>query len=159
VPVRLPPKMIKKIARVAAALNCDRSKAVRWMLECSLDSGQVFGLLRSRRGRGLSDEIARAVLAEQKAGWAAKHASSAAPAAKPRAEIRALRAAEEAEGRLSMLTDRMALKQALKPSGPATDRVEVRPLASRRRLTRAAIDAAVARAEERSKKANQSQRR
>jgi hypothetical protein len=71
VPVRLPPKMIKTIAAVAAALNFDRSKAVRWMLECSLDSGQVIGLLRSRRGRCLSDEIASAVMAEQKAGWAA----------------------------------------------------------------------------------------
>jgi hypothetical protein len=146
--------MIKTIARVAAALNCDRSKAVRWMIECSLDSGQVIGLLRSRRGRGLSDEIAGAVLAEQKARWAAEHASSAAPVAKPYAEIRALRAAEEAEGRLSMLGDRIALKQALKPSDPATDRVEVRSLASRRALTRAEIDAAVARAEGRSKKAN-----
>jgi len=57
------------------------------MIECSLDSGQVIGLLRSRRGRGLSDEIAGAVLAEQKARWAAEHASSAAPAAKWRSTL------------------------------------------------------------------------
>jgi hypothetical protein len=108
--------MIKMIAAVGAALNFDRSKAVRWMLERSLESGQVIALLWSRSGRRLSDEIAGAVMAEQKAGWAAEHASSAAPVAKPHAEIKALRAAEEAEGRLSVLTDRAALKQALKPS-------------------------------------------
>jgi hypothetical protein len=146
--------MIKTIAAVAAALNFNRSKAVRWMLECSLDSGQMIGLLRSRRGRSLADEIATAVMAEQKAGRAAEHASSAAPAARPQAEIMALRAAEEAEGRRSMLFDRVALKQAMKPSDPATDRVEVGSLASRGPLTRAEINAAVARAEERSKKAN-----
>jgi len=56
-----------------------------------------------------------------------------------------------------MLADRIALRQALKPSDPASDRVDVGSLASRRPLTRADIDAAVARAEERSKKANQSQ--
>ena len=157
VPVRLPPKMIKTIARVAAVLDCDRSKAIRWMIECSLDSGQVIGLLRSRRGRSLSEEIAGAMLAEQRAHWAAEHASSATPAAKPHAEIRALRAAEKAEGHLSLVADRIAVKRALKSSHPATDRVEVRSVASRRPLTRADIDAAVARAEERSKKANQSQ--
>ncbi len=127
------------------------------MLECSLNSGPVIGLLRSIKSRSVSDEIAGVVIAEQKAGWAVEHASSAAPTAKPHAEIRALRAAEEAEGRRSKLIDRMALKQALKPSDQATDRVEVGSLASRQPLTRAEIDAAVARAEKRSKKANQSQ--
>jgi hypothetical protein len=96
-------------------------------------------------------------MAEQKAVWAAGHASSTASAAKTRAEITALRAAEEAEEHRSRLTDRVALKQALKPSDPATDRVQVGSLAPRPPLTRAEINAAVARAEGRSKQANQGQ--
>jgi hypothetical protein len=157
IPVRLPPKIIKAVAKVSAALNLDRSKAVRWMLERSLCSGLVIGLLRSGRSRGLSGEIARAIMAEQKAAWAAENASSAAPAAKPQAEVTALRASEEASTSYNALSDRVALKRALKRDDLATDRVKVNRSGSRRLLTIAEINAAVARAEQRSKKANHSQ--
>jgi hypothetical protein len=58
---------VKPSATVVAALNCDRSKAVRWMLECSLESVRLIGLLWSRSGRGVSDEIAGASLVRRAA--------------------------------------------------------------------------------------------
>jgi metal-responsive CopG/Arc/MetJ family transcriptional regulator len=50
--VRLPRKMLKKIAKVADALSADRSTAIRSILEAGLDSGRVIGLLQSGKGRG-----------------------------------------------------------------------------------------------------------
>jgi hypothetical protein len=41
--VCLPPKMLKKIARVADVLGADRSTAIRSILEYGLDSGMVIG--------------------------------------------------------------------------------------------------------------------
>jgi hypothetical protein len=50
--VRLPRKMLKKIAKVADALSADQSTAIRSILEQGLESGMVIGLLRSGKGRG-----------------------------------------------------------------------------------------------------------
>src|SRR5262249_44145677 len=56
--VRLPRKMLKKIAKVADALSADRSTAIRSILEAGLDSGMMIGLLRSGKSRGWTGEIA-----------------------------------------------------------------------------------------------------
>jgi hypothetical protein len=60
--VRLPPKMLKEVARVADALGSDRSTAIRSILEYGLDSGGVIGLLLSGKGRGRTGEIAMAMM-------------------------------------------------------------------------------------------------
>ena len=62
-------------------------------------------------------------MAAHKARLAAAHASSA----KPEAEVRALRAAEEAQENLTRLADQLALKQAHKPEQSGIDRSEIRP--------------------------------
>lgn len=126
-PVRLPLRMIKKIARLADALCADRSKAIRWTLKQGLESGVAIGLLRSGKGRGLAGKIAAGMMGAQKARLAAAHASSAAPANKPEAEVRALRTAEEAQVYLTRLADQLALKQAHKPQESGIDPSEIRP--------------------------------
>src|SRR5215469_465936 len=125
--VRLPRKMLKKIARVADALSADRSTAIRSILEAGLDSGRVIGLLRSGKGRGRAGEIAMAMMAQFKASKAAEYATRAAPAKRPQAEIKALRAAEDAVDRLSSIGDRLALKQAHKPSKSEPPWIEPKP--------------------------------
>jgi hypothetical protein len=125
--VRLPRKMLKKIARVADALNADQSTAIRSILESGLDSGRVIGLLRSGKGRGRTGEIAMAIMAQFKASKGGEHATRAAPAKRPQAEIKALRAAEDAVDRLSRIGDRLALKQAHKPSKSEATWIEPKP--------------------------------
>jgi hypothetical protein len=66
-------------------------------------------------------------MAQFKASKAAEHATRAAPAKKPQAEIKALRAAEEADDRLSRIGDRLALKQAHKPSKSEATWIEPKP--------------------------------
>ena len=56
--VRLPLKMLKEVTQLAEALNCDRSKVIRFVLEQGLEFGLVILLLRSVRGRRLTDQIA-----------------------------------------------------------------------------------------------------
>jgi hypothetical protein len=124
---RLPRKMLKKIAKVADALSADRSTAIRSILEAGLDSGRVIGLLRSGKGRGWTGEIAMGIMAQFKASKAAEHATRAAPAKRPQAEIKALRAAEDAVDRLSRIGDRLALKQAHKPSKSEATWIEPKP--------------------------------
>jgi len=51
--VRLPMKIIKKIERVAEALRCDRSSAIRWMINDALERGRTSTLLRSGKGQPL----------------------------------------------------------------------------------------------------------
>src|SRR5262245_25797884 len=57
VPVRLPPKMLKKIDKLADELAADRSKAVRWLLEQSLEIPRVSWIIRPRKGRGLQQRF------------------------------------------------------------------------------------------------------
>jgi hypothetical protein len=125
--VRVPRKMLKKIAKVADALSADRSTAIRSILEAGLDSGRVIGLLQSGKGRGWTGEIAMGIMAQFKASKAAEHATRAAPAKRPQAEIKALRAAEDAVDRLSRIGDRLALKQAHKPSKSEATWIEPKP--------------------------------
>jgi hypothetical protein len=125
--VRLPRKMLKKIARVTDALSADRSTAIRSILEAGLDSGWAIGLLRSGKGCGRTGEIAVAIMAQFKASQAAEHATRAAPAKRPQAEIKALRAAEDAAEWLSRIGDRLALKQAHRPSKSEATWIEPKP--------------------------------
>ena len=49
--------------KIAAALSCDRSGAIRWLLDLAM-SGLPRALLRSGKGRGLTDAIVLATVAE-----------------------------------------------------------------------------------------------
>jgi hypothetical protein len=51
--VRLPPKMLKKIARVAEALSADQSTAIRLILEDGLEFGRTNLLLRSGKAEAV----------------------------------------------------------------------------------------------------------
>src|SRR5262249_39061754 len=57
----------------------------------------------------------------------AEHATRAAPAKRPQAEIKALRAAEDAVDRLSRIGDILALKQAHKPPKSEATWIEPKP--------------------------------
>jgi hypothetical protein len=158
VPVRLPLKMLKKIARLTDALGGDRSTTVRQVLEWGLDSGWAHLLLRRGKGRGLAGEIAAAHVAEYRASKTAEHAARATPANKIQAETKAQRAGEDALERVNILGQRVALKQAQKPrKARPTPEQQVQPVspapprppASRRRggaLSKAEVQAAVERA-------------
>ena len=65
--VRLPAPMIKKIGKIAEVLSTNRSGAIRWLLEESLDSGFVSALLRQGLGRGKTGRIVHAHTAKIKA--------------------------------------------------------------------------------------------
>jgi hypothetical protein len=87
VPVRLPLKMIKQIAKLSEATGWDRSRAIRWLLDKSLASGLAISLLRPRRRRGITGEIVAVRLADY---WADQMAE-------PTAEVKA--AIDRAVGR------------------------------------------------------------
>jgi hypothetical protein len=113
--VRLPVKIIKKIERVAEALSCDRSSAIRWMINDALEHGRTSTLLWSGKGSRFADQIARSVVLGFKAKAANAAVSRAVPAGRVEAETRALRSAEAAEESLTRLGDRIALGGAAKP--------------------------------------------
>ena len=113
--VRLPMKIIKKIERVAEALSCDRSSAIRWMINDALEQGRTRTLLWSGKGSRFADQIARSVVLGFKAKAANAAVSRAAPADRVEAEIKALRSAEAAEESLTRLGDRIVLGEAAKP--------------------------------------------
>jgi hypothetical protein len=52
--------MVNKIGKLAEALSMNRSGAVRWLLEKSLDSGYVSALLQQGLGRGKIGRIVQA---------------------------------------------------------------------------------------------------
>src|SRR5262249_401070 len=111
--VRLPVATIKKLGKMAEALGCDRSTAIRWLLDEACSRGRAAILLRSARRqseksrRRLADEIADATIAGFRAKIVAKHAAAHAgpPADKVKAEINALRVLQAAAARLSALGD------------------------------------------------------
>jgi hypothetical protein len=55
--VRLPASGIKKIGKIAEAFSTNRSGAIRWLLERTLDSGLATILLRQGRWRGMTGRI------------------------------------------------------------------------------------------------------
>jgi hypothetical protein len=79
---------------------------------------------RPGKGRSRTGEKAAAVTAQFKAR---KAAESAMRADKPRGEIKALRAAEDAAERVSRIGDRLALKQTHKPTKSEATWIEPKP--------------------------------
>jgi len=98
------------VDKIAAALSCDRSSAIRWLLDLAM-MGLPRALLRSGKGRNLTDAIALATVDDIKAKAAADAVGRARPADKPQAEIKALRAEEQAAERQSSITERLALRR------------------------------------------------
>ena len=101
--VRLPARMVKRIGKIADVLSTNRSGAIRWLIEESLDSGFVSALLRQGLGRGKTGRIVHAHTAKIK--------SEAAQAAADRdpdnaeAQAKASRAKREAIDRERAVTD------------------------------------------------------
>jgi len=112
--VRLPAARLKQVDKIAAARCCDRSGAIRWLLDVVMDSGVPSVWLRSGKGRNLTDAIVLATGSEAKAKAADDAVERARPADKPRAEIKALRAEEEAAERQANIADRLARRQILR---------------------------------------------
>jgi hypothetical protein len=108
--VRLPPAQLRRVDKIAAALSWDRSRVLRWVFGLGMD-GLPSTLLRSGKGRNLIDAIALARVDDVKAKAAADAVKRARPADKPRAEIKALRAEEQAEERRASIADRLALRR------------------------------------------------
>ena len=108
--VRLPAARLKQVDKIAAALSCDRSGAIRWLLDLAT-MGLPRALLRSGKGRNLTDAIALATVDDIKAKAAADAVERARPADKPQAEIKALRAEEQAAERQASIADRLALRR------------------------------------------------
>jgi hypothetical protein len=104
-----------KIERVAEALSCDRSSAIRWMINDALEQGRTSILLWSGKGSRFADQIARSVVLGFKAKAANAAVSRAVPADRVEAENKALRSVEAAEESLTRLGDRIALGEAAKP--------------------------------------------
>ena len=107
--VRLPAARLKQVDKIAAALSCDRSGAIRWLLDLAM-MGLPRALLRSGKGRNLTDAIALATVDDIKEA-AADAVERARPADKPQAEIKALRAEEQAAERQASIADRLALRR------------------------------------------------
>jgi hypothetical protein len=108
--VRLPAARLKQVDKIAAALNCDRSSAIRWLIDLAM-MGLPRALLRSGKGRNLTDATALAMVSEIKAKAAADAVERARPADEPHAEIKALHAEEQADERQSIIADRLALRR------------------------------------------------
>ena len=108
--VRLPATQLKQVDKIAVALSCDRSGAIRWLLDLAM-MGLPRALLRSGKGRSLTDAIALATVADIKAKAAADAVERARRVDKPQAEIKALRAEEQAAERQAIIADRLALRR------------------------------------------------
>jgi len=115
--VRVPERLVKQIGKLMAALGCDRSAAIRWLLEAGLDSGMALTLLRASKGKRQSDQICQVIAAGLKHRIAVSAAKRAGPRTSLDATLRAHRAAVEAAELRSSLADRIALRQVPKSSG------------------------------------------
>jgi len=108
--VRLPAARLKQVDQIAAALSYDRSSAIRWLIDLAM-TGLPSLLLRSGKGRNRTDATALAMASDIKAKAAADAAERAHPADKAQAEIKALRAEEQAAERQSIIADTLALRR------------------------------------------------
>jgi hypothetical protein len=144
--VRIPAKDIRKIDQIADALSVDRSTAVRRLLLKGLDSNSW--LLRTGRGKGSTGEIVATVAAIERAKGADIAVARAKPQDKPAAEIKALRAAEEADQKPAALVQRRALQRATgMPAPRPTSTPPVHRPGQARRLSADEVKAAADRAE------------
>jgi hypothetical protein len=116
--VRVPARLLKQIGKLAVALSCDRSAAIRWLVEAGLNSGAALLLLRTgnRKARRQADQIVQVAAAEYKHQIAAKAAERTGSLS---AALHAHRTGKQAAELRSSLEDRVALKGAAKPRLPA----------------------------------------
>lgn len=126
--VRLPARMVKKIGKIAEALSTNRSGAVRRLLEESLNSGFVIGLLRQGHGRGVIGRVTHAHTAKIKSE-AAQAAADRAPD-DAEAQAKASRAKREAIDRERAVADPQYARFSRLPSAKG-------PLKASRKLSRA----------------------
>ena len=126
--VRLPASMIKKIGKIADALSTNRSGAIRWLIEESLDSGFVSALLRQGLGRGKTGRIVHAHTAKIKAE-AAQAAADRDPD-NAEAQAKASRAKREAIDRERAVADPQYARFSRRPSAKS-------PLTQSRKLSQA----------------------
>jgi len=118
--LRVSAAMLRKIDKFADVLSVNRTDTLRFLLKVGIDAKDYF--LRSGRGSGMVDRAVRAAVADMKAKaaeLAAKRVGAAkrAPNAdKVAAEIKALRAREQADALLNAERDRIALAKALRQS-------------------------------------------
>src|SRR5262245_40270426 len=124
--VRVPTRLLNQISRLAVALSCDRSAAIRWLLEAGLNSGAALLLLRTGKGkaRRQTDQIVQVAAAEYKHQIAAKVAEHTGSLS---AALHAHRTAEQAAELRSSLEDRIALKEAAKARLPAGSPADASP--------------------------------
>jgi hypothetical protein len=109
--VRLPAARLKQVDKIAAALSCDRSSTIRLLLDLAM-IGAPRVWLRSGKGRSLTDAIALATVSDFNAKAAADAVKRARPADKVQAEIKALRAEEQAAERQASILYRLAKPKA-----------------------------------------------
>jgi len=100
--VRLPARILKRVDKIAEALACDRSRALRRLIESGLERNAY--LLRTGKGRRLADWLVGVVAAQERAAAAERRASE-----KPsvETEIKASRAGEDHAERAAQLEDRL----------------------------------------------------
>src|SRR5262249_27643183 len=122
--VRVPARVLKKIDKLMVALSCDRSAAIRWLLEAGMNSGLALMLLQASKGTRQSDQICQVIAAGLKHRIAVSAVKRAGPRTSLDATLRAHRAAEEAAELRSSLADRIALRQAAKSSDAAPLRLQ-----------------------------------
>ncbi len=117
--LRLPQGLLRKIDKLREAMDQDRSATMRQLILWGLDDPQAILWLRearrrargaSGRGRSVTDRAISAVFAEQRAADA--EAAAARNPASVQAEIKALRAREEATQIIEAEVDRIALAKA-----------------------------------------------
>ena len=94
VPVRLAPKQLQKITKLAELKGVDRSTVLRQLIDIGLDSGRISLLLRrpGAKGRSAVDHVIRVLGADQRVKFAQ---SALMRAQSVKTEVNALRAEEE----------------------------------------------------------------
>ncbi len=117
--LRLPRGLLRKIDKLREAMDQDRSATMRQLILWGFDHGQAILWLRearrrargaSGRGRSVTNRAISAIFAEQRAADA--EAAAARNPASVQAEIKALRAREEATQLIGAEVDRIALAKA-----------------------------------------------
>ena len=111
--LRVPAAMLRKIDKFADALSKNRTSTLRFLLEAGIEAKAHY--LRKRPWQPGRDRVVRAVVADAKANAAERAAERAPEADKVAAEIKALRAREQADTLINTERDRLALAKTLKP--------------------------------------------
>src|SRR5262249_22732305 len=102
--VRVPARVLKKIDKLMVALSCDRSAAIRWLLEAGLDSGLALMLLQASKGKRQSDQICQVIAAGLKHRIAVSAVKPACPPTSLNATLRPHPPSQETAGLPSILS-------------------------------------------------------